>query len=365
MKCTKQNKMKDVYQVRDEPQENEILTINYTKPKFWHRLMANFVDIFIMFVLFLSLFIGVRAIVQATPSYKNDQKRLNDIQLECGLYVENPSNDVTGNYDIIYYCDNYVGTYGKDFDPDITSSPSGKIGRVVKAIKIFLAFSSENSSQERYQELVGYYDSYRLDTTLDGVHYFIKDGDSIVPNATLAEDSTKLVYFYNNVYKPFIEKRCIPFLTSNVPEYNKLMRMDVRYLLFIEVPIAYCLAGILTYMVPPLFFKRGRKTLGKALYHIGLIDKRVLSPTLPRFFARFSIFFFGELILSLFSFGIPYIISFTMMLVTKNKQGFPDYMLGLYEIDTSKANIYMDYVEAQLKNTLHGQAIDFKMEKPL
>ena len=54
-----------------------------------------------------------------------------------------------------------------------------------------------------------------------------------------------------------------------------------------------------------------------------------------------------------------------MMVFSKNRQGFPDYMLRLREIDTSKANIYMDYVEATLKNELHGQAIDFKMEKPL
>ena len=106
-------------------------------------------------------------------------------------------------------------------------------------------------------------------------------------------------------------------------------------------------------------------TLGKALYHIGLIDDRMLSPSFGRFTARFAIFFFGELILSLFSFGIPYIVSFTMMAFSKRKQGFPDYMLHLYEIDTTKANIYMDYVEAELKNELHGEAIDFRMKKPL
>ena len=117
--------------------------------------------------------------------------------------------------------------------------------------------------------------------------------------------------------------------------------------------------------MPPLFFKRGRKTLGKALYHIGLVDDRVLSPTFWRFSARFLIFLFAELLLSLFTLGIPYIISFSLMAFSKKRQGFPDYMLHLYEIDTSKANIYMDYVEAELKNELHGDAIDFRMEKPI
>ena len=61
--------MNDPYQVR-EHENNEVLRVEYTKPKFWHRCMANFVDFFIMLLTFLGLFIGTRAIVQATPSYK-------------------------------------------------------------------------------------------------------------------------------------------------------------------------------------------------------------------------------------------------------------------------------------------------------
>ena len=54
-----------------------------------------------------------------------------------------------------------------------------------------------------------------------------------------------------------------------------------------------------------------------------------------------------------------------MMAFSKNRQGFPDYILKLQEIDTSKNNIYMNYTDAQLKNGVHGKAIDFEMIKPL
>lgn len=361
--------MKDVYQVKEtDTNEKEVLTINYSRPKFWHRLMANFTDIFIMLALFLGIFVGVRAIVQNTAYYKGVFARIDEMQLESGLYVKNPGNDVSGkNYDIIYYLDNYKEVYGKEFDGTNGNGgePIGKNGLAVRAINQFLVFSSKNSSAERFSELLIYYDEYRLNTTLNGVHYFIEQGDTIVANPDVYENAGNLGGYYNSVFKPFIEKRCIPYLATNVTEYRKLSRVDYQYLLYLELPIAYCLSGFLTYFVPPLFFRRGRKTLGKALYHIGLIDKRILSPSFPRFLARFSIFFFGELIVSLFSFGIPYIISFSLMVFSKEKQGFPDYMLGLYEVDTSKANIYMDYVEAQLKNELHGDPIDFKMEKPL
>ena len=360
--------MKDPYQVK-EVKTNEVLRVEYTKPKFWHRCMANFVDFFIMLATFLGLFIGIRAIVQNTPSYKQSLSKLGQMQIQSGLYVDSDQGQTaTKNMDIIYYCDTYLGTYGQYFDinEEITD-PKTKNAYVLSGIKTFINYCSDanNCPNERYVELLTYFDEARLNPTINNVHFYVKDADNkIVPNETIA-DSTHAKDYYDKVFKPFIEKKCLPFLSSNVPKYRKLNRVDYNYLLFLELPVAYALAGILTYLVPPLFFRRGRKTLGKALYHIGLIDGRVLSPTFPRFLARFAIFYFGELILSLFSFGIPYIISFSLMAFSKKKQGFPDYMLGLYEIDTSKANIYMDYVEAELKNELHGKAIDFKMEERL
>ncbi len=355
--------MKDPYEVREHV-NNEVLTVEYTKPKFWHRCMANFVDFFIMLVTFLLLFIGARAIVQSTPSYKTSMTRLGEMQIASGLYREAESaSTTTSNIDIVYYADTYLTVYGKEYE--VVDQPVSKNGVLVKAIDTFIKFCQENSSEERYLELVDYYKTARLEPTFNGVHYYLEEGDDVVINTTLSEDSTKAKEYYNNIFKPFIEKKCIPFLAVNVPEYRELNKVDYRCLLFIELPSSYLLAGILTYFIPPLFFRRGRKTLGKALYHIGLIDTRLLSPAFPRFLARFAIFYFAELILSLFTLGIPYIISFSLMAFSKKKQGFPDYMLRLYEIDTSKANIYMDYVEAATKNELHGKPVDFKMEEPL
>lgn len=354
---------------QDIEKNDEVVKIEYTRPKFWHRCMANFVDFFIFLVLFISLFIGARSIAQSTPSYKKIRQEYYDLQLSSGLYVKDPGDD-KNNVDIIYYCNTYVGVYGREYDgknmDDPEKAPSGRNGRVVVAINKFLDFCHENCSTERYNDLVVYYNEARLEPTYEGIHYFIEDGGEVVPNPTLATDAKKSEFYYKNVFTPFIEKKCIPFLAVNVPNYKKLSRTDYNLLLFAELPSAFLLAGILTYFIPPLFFRRGKKTLGKALYHIGLIDtKRMLSPSFWKYLLRFIIYFFGEMVLGMFTLGIPYIISFSMMAFSKNRQGFPDYMLGLYEVDTSKANIYLDYVEAQLKNELHGQAVDFKMKKPL
>ena len=355
--------------MNEEIERNEVVNINYSQPKFWHRVMANFIDFFLLLVFFFSFFVSVRSIVLLTPKYKEAEQTITETQLNSGLYVK----DVTDNdkiVDVIFYINKTTNLYGSEFNGEGEggSAPLGKNGKAVSAINKFINYCSnpDITSSERYEELVTYYDEIRLDTlTSDGVHYYVKDGDNIIVNETLASDAEKRKLYYENIYSPFIEKKCIPFLTSNVTAYREAYRVEYNFLVFLELPVAYALAGILVYFVPPLFFKRGRKTIGKAIYHIGLIDSRILSPSFGRFTARFAIFFFGELILSMFSFGIPYIISFSMMAFSKDKQGFPDYMLHLYEIDTSKSNIYMDYVEAQLKNELHGEAIDFKIEKPL
>ena len=351
-----------------EIERSEVVSINYTQPKFWHRVMANFIDFFLMLIFTVLFFISARSIVLATPHYQEVEQKISSIQLDCGLYVKDENENK--NVDIVYHLNKANGLYGSEFDgvDDEGNEPKYKIGKIVAAINKFIAYCGQDDvvPADRYEELLYYYDSMRLDAITDtGVHYFIKDGDKIVPNETIASVAENRKLYYQNVYTPIIENRMLPFLASNVTEYREAFRVEFNYLVFLEIPVSYSLAAILVYFVPPLFFKRGRKTLGKAIYHIGLIDDRILSPSFARFTARFAILFFGELLLSLVTLGIPYIISFTMMAFSKKKQGFPDYMLHLYEIDTSKANIYIDYVEAELKNELHGEAIDFRMEKPL
>lgn len=356
------------------PEENlekeEFTKVEYFQPKFWHRIMANFVDIFIFGLSFLGMFIGLRAIVQSTPAYKNNSEAIYNLRIQSGIYVSAPT--ATGeSVDLIKYLEEQESVYGHQFivelneDGTPTEELLGRNGKCDFAIKTFIRFCKTECNEDRYNDLLDYYRNDRLSATYNEIHLFVLDNDEVVANESFANNPQNYKYYFSNFFKPFIEKKCLPFLATNVTEYRLLVRNDYISLLAIELPIAYTLAAIHTYFIPPLFFKRGRKTLGKALYHIGLVDSRVLSPTVPRYLVRFAIFFFGELVLSLASFGIPYLISFSLMAFSKNKQGFPDYMLKLIEIDTSRSNIYMNYVEASLQNEIHQKAIDFRPIKPL
>lgn len=137
-------------------------------------------------------------------------------------------------------------------------------------------------------------------------------------------------------------------------------------LLFVELPISYMVAGLLIYLLPLFIFRRGRKTFGKAIYRIGLVDSNFLSPKIGRTIARFCIFYFGVLILSVLTFGIPFFVSFSLMAFSKKKQGFPDYMLGLLEVDTYRTKIFMSTEEIALRGVnTHSKAVDFKVREKL
>lgn len=319
------------------------IKINYVRPRFHLRIFANLID-FILFVLVLSgMFLTVRAIVQATPDYQSKANRIIEIREDSGLYHVEDGESV----DIVSYLnDTDFGAYAK-------------MDASTKAIETFIVYLGNEVSSDASNTVQEDFDAYRLEATLDSKHYYIENEDGeIVINL---DSGIGYAYYYSNVLSVFIDERCQAYLVTLIPEYLDLTKYEAMILYAIEVPIAYLISGILVYLVPPLFFKRGRRTLGKALYQIGLADSRLLSCTLPRYLVRWAIFFFGILTLSLVTLGIPAIISFTTMAFTKNKQGFADYILGLNEVDISKDKLYFSREEILLSGVgSEKKPVDFK-----
>jgi uncharacterized RDD family membrane protein YckC len=60
--------------------------------------------------------------------------------------------------------------------------------------------------------------------------------------------------------------------------------------------------------------------------------------------------FFVEFVLGSLSFGIPLIVSFTMMMTRRDEQSFHDYIAGTYVVDTSIDTIYLSKQEYFDKN---------------
>ena len=336
----------------NEIQKNTFGTteIKYSRPKFVHRVLANLIDIIIFALLAVSIFLIARAVVNKTPGYQNAFSSFTKMRLDSGLYVEGDNKNEIN--DLISYMNNHT-----------QYTPGSKVYNCEKNLDKFFLFEKDNVSTENYDKMLKEYDDLRLKATaeINGTTYNLwhKDGDEIVKHEdyeSTAAMKVAMADWYKNYYDRYLQG-----YLATTPAYYDLSKTISNYLFFIEIPIGFFAALILTYFVPTLFFRRGRQTLGKALYRIGTVDGRYLAPTFWRNLAKFGIFII-EMVAGIASVGVIYLASFSMMLFTKNKQSFPEFMLGLQEVDVSRNKIYMSMIEAQLENVqTNKKPSDFKL----
>ena len=343
--------------IRENDILNQQIEIQYRIPKLFNRVLANLVDIIIFVFLFVGIFLGVRGIIKNTDYYKTAKENYENACIESGLYKKTDKNIVV---DLITYISNNSSYTAK-----------GKRSASEKALDQFYnVYLPSIVDNDTYFEILEEKKEYFLSDSLkpkeediSSVPFFIEDQNEVIANPELEHFPGVDAMYYAECYKPFIDKYSLRQFQSYSEEYRSNVTKVSNLLIFTSIPIAYVTSGLLVWFVPPLFFIRGRKTLGKALYHMGLIQSNFYSISNGKWIVRFLIFFFGEMILSVATLGIPFIVSFTMMLTTKHKQGFPDYMLGIYEVDTSNNKIYKNEAELTLDNlNTHKEPIDFKMK---
>ena len=328
--------------------------VEYQQPKFWHTVMAKFVDIFIFLLMGFILFSITNSIIVNSDSHKEITNRCDEIRLNSNLYYIDVNDKMLF---INEYVDHHVNY------PTYTSKVENIIKPVIETR--FPEFLNNECGAEAKEKYLNTYDDFRKNIkNSDGVNYFIVSEGNIVENTAIYA-SENMKDYYNDVYKVFLEDYAQGYLVNYHEEYKELTEKLSVIFIFVEIPLCVVVTFILVYFVPALFFKRGRMTLGNALYRISLMDERLLSPTMPRFLARTGIIFL-EIIASIFTFGIPLILSATLIAFSKRHQGFADYMLKIIKIDSSKKKVYMSYDEAKLAEIPnYKNPIDFKMKKPL
>lgn len=327
------------------------IKIEYKRPRFHRRVLANFVDATIFVVIAFFLFLGVKSIVEQTSAYQEASSYINEVHIKSKLYVEKDGSV----YDVVTY-------YGSN--NDINASEYKRL--LSNSITDFITYMGTVSSESQ-KLVIDDYDSYRLDESLEykGVPCFIMQDENIIENP-----DCKLTHkgYAEDVYARYIDERALGYLVTEVPNLAAKTHLLSYLMLFVDVPIAVIISGLLCYLLPPLtFFRRGRRTLGKALYKIGVVDKNCLNLKTGTFLARFAISFFIVIVLSLVTLGVPLFISFSMMAFTKERRGFADYMLTLTEIDTTNDKIYFSLEEVEKDYIAQAQrtAPDFKAKERL
>lgn len=320
--------MDNTYNVHDEKENNSLnININYVRPIFHRRVLANMIDFFIFAFLWLISFTIAGNIAKSTNSYKEKQNYINTIHLNSDLY----KIDNTGKiYSVVSYYNHY--------QLNTTTQEKNKLR---EHIDNFIVFISNEYGEKNKEEIQKMYDDFRLNDNMkeDGIPYFIISDNKIIENTNSGNNNITPTD-YVNIYTNFIDNTCNGYLLSidkTLYEYTSFLSKTI---IFWELIPTFFFSGILTWLVPPLIFKRGRKTIGKLIYKIGAVNSKYLNLSIGKTFARFSIFFFGIITLSFVTLGVPMIISFSMMAFSKQKQSFPDYMLGIYEVNTSEDKVY-------------------------
>ena len=318
--------------------------IEYYRPKFTRKLAASFMDAFIFSLLSLLFVVISKAIGDVTPTYKQNSSELDTIKLDSGLFLED--NDGLVRDVVTIY----------NLDTETNSSVVEK--EVVNSINNFFTYVDNNLSQELYESMIKEFDELRLDQNLiysyEGNAYklFIQKDGKVVKNNEVVIPSKSYISFY----KKYIDNYALGYFHSKIDRVVTLEKY-FSYVMAIEVIVGVLVGSIINYYVFPLIFRRNRYTLGRLTYKIGLVNKDVLHVSFGQFTLRFLIIFFLEIALSFVTFGIPIIFSFTMSLVTKKKQYFHDYLLGIEEVDLQDNQVYYskDEVNAPVsKDDIHN-----------
>ena len=135
-------------------------------------------------------------------------------------------------------------------------------------------------------------------------------------------------------------------------EYMNINRNITLIFVFVELLIPILVSIIIYEFLIPVFDTHGKRTLGKRIFKIGIVDSRGLSPTFARFLCRFLLFLFAEVLLSVVALLIPIILSFTMVTFGKAGQAFHDYITGTYVVDISQDFICKNEKEYHDKHNL-------------
>lgn len=328
-----ENLEKNQNEITEKPVENKN-EIAYYRPKFWKRVFAAIFDFLIFFFLTTTLFVGFKEFANQFTPIKKENDTINRLRLESDIFVKYENRII----DIVTFNN---GSTDKSF--------SAKEVDLRKRLNNFFTFVKENSSDKVYEASFKEYEEYLLssDFNYEGKPYFTRNLDGKVTKNWNAHIPSK--NYVEIVYNPYIDKHAQGILVTKIPEYLEAQKKISYVLLFAEVPLALVVSGLIIYYAIPLIFSRGKQTLGKLLFKIGLVNKNVLSVSAKQYTLRFLIFIFLEVLLSLVTLGIPIIISFSMMAFSKKKQSFHDYMLGIEEVDVENSKIYKSYDEIYLK----------------
>lgn len=357
---------------RVENKLDDAINIEYQRPKSTSRIYSSIIDYLILFVVTFCLIWGSDAINKSTDNYKYLYETQSSIRLDSGLYVGLDSDDLvisdSGDYDFneikkvelitnYYTLDNTFMTtqlkeklrdglykfitFGEKVDQNTNKygtyettidKTTYKFGELQKRdLNVYLKSKAVNGlNLFTYNETTGLYEENSEALTGD--------------NAVNAQE-------YVDVYTNYIKNYASSNLSMIPLFYNCSQNL---FILMVVIIISSLLVSlVLVFYVPGLIFYRGRRSFGKLIFKVGLVNKNYYNVSFLTYTLRFLI-----VLLETITF-IPAVISFTLMVFSKKQYTIHDFILKTNAIDLFETKIYKNEMEAYMDQTKGREKVDF------
>ena len=295
--------------------EKERIELTYSRPGLGLRLLSAFIDFFLFGVASFVLFAISSSIVGSMDFYKENSAKRKALQDESSLFVDGT--------DIVSYVeqneDLFVGIRAqKDFLKE----------------HIDLFYSNETFMDEGKRiKAKGEYETRKAEAMKEGAHLFVLEDGALVEDSL---DPGWFISFYESEINDHALKIFItyePYLAT-----NRLIWLTAIAEIYASMTISYF---VFYFAIPLWGMKRGRLTIGRSLFKIGMVGRNGLNVSSRRFMAR-SLFSFVAYVILDIAFLAPLLISVGMLFLSNKNQTMADYISGTYMVDIAKDDIYLD-----------------------
>ncbi len=299
---------------------NNTIELSYQEVPLYKRFFAGLIDLFSTILLTIILVLLSLLVYQETSFYKTSINNIENVCLESKLFVKQ-------NSDLIAIS-SYYSLDNKDLTNEVKKKELSE-----RANYFYIELNSYSEKENEGRDILNsFIEEYGLD-------YFVFDKE----NNIYIEKEDVLDGDFIKFYTYLIDNNALAYLTQSSIYLKESINIFIVQLLI--VLISFIVSILVFYLLFPLIFKRGNKSLGKLIFRFGSLNEKGLCLTKKDFFIKFLWFFLIEVILSIFTIGIPFIFSVGMMFISKNKQNFNEYMSKTYSLMNESNKFYLDYEE--------------------
>lgn len=317
------------------------MEVSFNKPKYSTRLWAFGFDLICMIVSTLLLMLLTMNIINNVPYYKNANENINNIQAASHLYVKRSdgSLQLMCDYYVINEEKDYV-KYNKMFDDALTS------------------FYTDPTFFDQDDPKSGLY-LYNIQKIPEGQNYSSLFLYSDETKTTIIENLEVAPSRFYDFYCTAMSEDAVRFMVDNEIYYESSRTITLTFI-FVILLVPIVLSTTIFELIIPLCLSRGKKTLGKLVFKLSVVDVRGLSCSYKRYIFRFLLLLVIEVVLSIPAILIPIIVSFTMAVASKTGQSFHDYVTNTYVIEAPMSSICKTKEEYLKK---HSHDTQFELDK--